>query len=211
MKQSNLRQRPRSTRRIAGHAQQDHVLDPYEAQQKLAEGTVCPQCGAVFHDGRWRWGTGEERAPQELCAACRRITDKFPAGIVALESILPRIRKSNWFGWRAIRSRRRRTSIPSTGSSALRRMRRVWLSRPRTSICRAVSPRRSSAPCTVQSKRISSQMDTSFGWIGRPVELDFALDQCLRRTVLRKIASGRMSLFGFNMKGRYPWRMCLLK
>jgi NMD protein affecting ribosome stability and mRNA decay len=84
MKQSNLRQRPRSTRRIAGHAQQDHVLDPYEAQQKLAEGTVCPQCGAVFHDGRWRWGTGEERAPQELCAACRRITDKFPAGIVAL-------------------------------------------------------------------------------------------------------------------------------
>jgi hypothetical protein len=47
-------QRPRTTRRIAGHAQQDHILDPYQARQKLHEGTVCPQCGAVYHDGRWR-------------------------------------------------------------------------------------------------------------------------------------------------------------
>jgi NMD protein affecting ribosome stability and mRNA decay len=84
MKQSNLRQRPRSTRRIAGHAQQDHVLDPYQVQQKPVEGTVCPQCLAVFHDGRWQWRTGEETAPRLLCAACRRINDQFPAGIVTL-------------------------------------------------------------------------------------------------------------------------------
>jgi NMD protein affecting ribosome stability and mRNA decay len=84
MKQSNLGERPRNTRRIAGHAQQDHVLDPYQAQQKPAEGTVCPQCGVTFLDGRWRWGKAKESAPRERCAACRRISDNFPAGIVTL-------------------------------------------------------------------------------------------------------------------------------
>ena len=85
MKQSNLGpQRPRTTRRIAGHAQQDHILDPYQAQQKMHEGTVCPQCGAVYHDGRWQWVAGAESAHEQLCAACRRINDKFPAGIVTL-------------------------------------------------------------------------------------------------------------------------------
>jgi len=55
MKQSNLTpQRPRTTRRIVGHAQQDHILDPYQRQQKLNDGTICPQCGAVYRDGRWR-------------------------------------------------------------------------------------------------------------------------------------------------------------
>ena len=85
MEQSNPRPlRPTTTRRIAGHAQQDHIPDPYQRRQKLHEGTVCPQCGAVFHKGRWQWGTKGEGADQELCAACRRINDKFPAGVVTL-------------------------------------------------------------------------------------------------------------------------------
>ena len=85
MKQSNPRPlRPRTTRRIAGHAQQDHILDPYQPRQKLHEGTVCPQCGALYHAGRWQWGTKGEGADQELCAVCRRINDKFPAGVVTL-------------------------------------------------------------------------------------------------------------------------------
>ena len=85
MKQSNLRpQRPTTTRRIAGRAQQDHILDPYQREQKLHDGTVCPQCRATYHEGRWQWGTKAEGADQELCPACRRIYDKFPAGIVTL-------------------------------------------------------------------------------------------------------------------------------
>ena len=84
MKQSNLRpQRPKTTRRIAGHAQQDHILDPYQRQQKLHEGTICSQCGAVYHNGRWQWASRpQEGAAEALCSACRRINDKFPAGIV---------------------------------------------------------------------------------------------------------------------------------
>jgi NMD protein affecting ribosome stability and mRNA decay len=94
MKQSNLGpQRPRSTRRIAGHAQQDHILDPYQAQHKLHEGTVCPQCSAVYHDGRWRRVSRAAGAHEQLCAACRRINDKFPAGIVTLHGDFAREHK----------------------------------------------------------------------------------------------------------------------
>jgi NMD protein affecting ribosome stability and mRNA decay len=71
-------------RRIAGHAQLDHILDPYQGKKKLHEGTVCPQCGAVYHDARWQWTVKSAGAVEELCAACRRINDKFPAGILTL-------------------------------------------------------------------------------------------------------------------------------
>lgn len=30
-------------------------IDAYRAKGKLAEPTVCAQCGAVFHEGRWQW------------------------------------------------------------------------------------------------------------------------------------------------------------
>jgi len=91
MKQSTLRpQKPRATRRIAGHAQQDHILDPYQAQQKLHEGTACPQCGAVYRGGRWQWTEKAEDAIEERCPACRRINDEFPAGVVTLSGDLAR-------------------------------------------------------------------------------------------------------------------------
>jgi len=83
MKQTNLQpHRPATGRRIAGRAQEDHILDPYQRQQKLSEPTVCPQCGAVYHHGRWQWAPRPEKGPETLCPACRRINDKFPAGIV---------------------------------------------------------------------------------------------------------------------------------
>lgn len=60
--------------------------DPYHAQAKPPEPTWCPQCGAVFEQGRWQW---KERlsghAPQLLCAACQRTHDDMPAGIVQIE------------------------------------------------------------------------------------------------------------------------------
>jgi NMD protein affecting ribosome stability and mRNA decay len=81
-------QRTGRTRRIAGHAQQDHILDPYQRQQKLEEGTVCPQCGAAFHEGRWQWLRLPRAAAKELCPACRRIGDRFPAGTVTLRGAI---------------------------------------------------------------------------------------------------------------------------
>ncbi|SMF79848.1 hypothetical protein SAMN06265365_1354 [Tistlia consotensis] len=71
-------------RRIAGHAQDDHIADPYQRQRKLHEPTACPDCGAIFHQGRWQWGDTPEGAESEACPACRRIADDLPAGIVTL-------------------------------------------------------------------------------------------------------------------------------
>jgi hypothetical protein len=50
----------------------------------------------------------------------------------------------------------------------------------------------------MQSKCISGQTDTPFEWIGRPAELDFALDQCLLRGFLPEIASGQIGPFSFQ-------------
>ena len=87
MKTNSIPQSPATSphnRRKAGRAQFDHIQDPYQGKKKLHEGTVCPQCGAVYQDARWQWGKRPEGTTEELCAACRRINDHFPAGIVQL-------------------------------------------------------------------------------------------------------------------------------
>lgn len=97
MKNLEIRARhhPRG-RRIDGHAQLDHILDPYERKGKRADGTVCPQCGAVFLDGRWNWGPKPEgKEPiEQLCAACQRTNEKFPAGVLTLRGDFARKHKA---------------------------------------------------------------------------------------------------------------------
>jgi len=60
-------------------------IDAYKAKGKLAEPTLCPQCGAVFHEGRWQWMDIPVNAHRETCPACHRMHDNFPAGFVTLE------------------------------------------------------------------------------------------------------------------------------
>jgi len=64
---------------------QELVHDSYKAGRKLAEPTRCPDCGAVFQNGRWIWGTAPAAAHEERCPACHRTHDKFPAGFVTLK------------------------------------------------------------------------------------------------------------------------------
>jgi NMD protein affecting ribosome stability and mRNA decay len=63
--------------------ERDH--DPYRARRKPAEPTACPSCGAVFREGRWRWGAAPTGAHRDTCPACQRIRDGYPAGYVTLE------------------------------------------------------------------------------------------------------------------------------
>lgn len=71
-------------RRIAGRAQQDHVIDPYQQRHKPQEPCVCPVCGAAFHAGRWQWTAAPEGASPLPCPACERAQKDDPAGIVSL-------------------------------------------------------------------------------------------------------------------------------
>jgi len=59
--------------------------DPYKAAVKPPEPTRCPECNAVFHHGRWTWGSAPEDAHSALCPACRRIREQLPAGFVSLK------------------------------------------------------------------------------------------------------------------------------
>ncbi|QTQ33822.1 Uncharacterized protein pbN1_38370 [Aromatoleum bremense] len=63
---------------------QEQRDDPYAERAKPREPSACPECGAIFHDGRWRWGTAPANAHAHLCPACRRVRDKFPAGVVLI-------------------------------------------------------------------------------------------------------------------------------
>jgi NMD protein affecting ribosome stability and mRNA decay len=63
---------------------QEQVHDTYKSKRKLPEPTLCPQCGAVYHGGRWQWSARPAAAHEHTCPACHRIQDKYPAGSVAL-------------------------------------------------------------------------------------------------------------------------------
>ena len=63
----------------------ERVHDPYKEQEKPAEPSVCPECKAVFRQGRWQWAESWPVDSQRvLCQACRRIRDDYPAGEVVL-------------------------------------------------------------------------------------------------------------------------------
>ncbi len=58
--------------------------DVYYEQCKWSEPTVCTGCGAVFVNGRWTWQTKPELATEVICPACRRLTDRYPAGRIKI-------------------------------------------------------------------------------------------------------------------------------
>jgi len=62
----------------------EHTKDPYQAGKKLPEPTHCPDCGVVYHKGRWQWMDAQDESHLHRCPACERMRDKFPAGFLAL-------------------------------------------------------------------------------------------------------------------------------
>lgn len=63
----------------------ERIHDPYMAAQKPAGPIICPDCGVLLAEGRWRWASEyPDDALEELCPACRRTRDHVPAGILVL-------------------------------------------------------------------------------------------------------------------------------
>ncbi|HEX9725290.1 MAG TPA: BCAM0308 family protein [Vicinamibacteria bacterium] len=63
---------------------QELVHDTYKSKRKLPEPTICPDCFAVYHDGRWQWRERPSAAHEEPCPACVRTRDHYPAGQVTI-------------------------------------------------------------------------------------------------------------------------------
>jgi NMD protein affecting ribosome stability and mRNA decay len=77
--------RPTSTRKTRrSQSLPTGAFDAYRHKEKLPAGTTCPDCGAVFADGRWQWLPVAKSNVHERCPACLRIHDQFPAGYVTL-------------------------------------------------------------------------------------------------------------------------------
>lgn len=62
----------------------DERVDVYREKQKYKEPTRCPECGALYTEGRWSWKETTEEIHNSSCPACRRIKDNYPAGFVGL-------------------------------------------------------------------------------------------------------------------------------
>ena len=81
LRKSYIGEQPRRRDRLI----KERTHDPYKTRLKLPEPTVCPRCSATWHAGRWQWLEHQpENANEELCQACHRINDRYPAGELAL-------------------------------------------------------------------------------------------------------------------------------
>ena len=81
MKNSGPRRRQR---RHNDGASKDARIDPYQPRTKIAGSALCPDCGAVYRRGMWRWEATPEGSAAHACPACRRTREGFPAGVVTL-------------------------------------------------------------------------------------------------------------------------------
>lgn len=59
-------------------------IDTYERSEKKRGPALCVGCGALFQNGRWSWQKAPAEAREDICPACRRIADNYPAGYIEL-------------------------------------------------------------------------------------------------------------------------------
>lgn len=63
----------------------ERVHDTYKLRGQPKGPARCPDCGAVYHRGRWSWTAEAPRAAAATrCSACQRIADDYPAGELTL-------------------------------------------------------------------------------------------------------------------------------
>ena len=75
-----------TARRMHEEFRHEHQMnDPYYQTEKPPEPSQCPKCRSVFTGGRWTWETAGKDAHEQMCPACRRIEDRFPAGYILIK------------------------------------------------------------------------------------------------------------------------------
>ena len=95
----------KSVREVFRKDMRPSLQTPYEAREreKYADDTLCPECGAVFVKGRWKWAKPlrKDDVSSMPCPACQQIKDDYAGGVLTLsgsfltahrEDILNRVR-----------------------------------------------------------------------------------------------------------------------
>jgi NMD protein affecting ribosome stability and mRNA decay len=80
----NRNETPRRESRRRDRLIREREHDTYKVRGKLPDPTACPECGAIYRDGRWMCGPAPEGANEVACPACQRIRDRYPGGYLAL-------------------------------------------------------------------------------------------------------------------------------
>jgi NMD protein affecting ribosome stability and mRNA decay len=71
--------------------------------------TVCPKCRASYRAGRWTWRPAPSDAGEQLCPACRRVVDRYPAGVLQVEGAFAAAHRDDLIGLlRNVEERERR-------------------------------------------------------------------------------------------------------
>jgi hypothetical protein len=92
---------------------QDRDHDPYKSKSKPPEPSVCPVCQAVFQDGRWQWlEVRSSESRRQLCQACQRIRDNYPAGLLTVTGSLIKSRRTEILGLISNHARGERAQHP---------------------------------------------------------------------------------------------------
>ena len=94
MRRTRSKTHPGATRVRESARNKPHKPDAYTPTAKLPEPAVCGTCGLSYRAGRWVRGRGTSQAKRVICPACRRIADRYPAGIVKLTG--PHARAHRW-------------------------------------------------------------------------------------------------------------------
>jgi NMD protein affecting ribosome stability and mRNA decay len=99
MKQRDLHRKEQRHDMMKAHLIDEHRHDPYKSRGKLHEPSVCPQCSAVFTDGRWQWlEKHPQGAAEATCPACHRTNDKYPAGELTLSGAFAHAHRAEIIG-----------------------------------------------------------------------------------------------------------------
>lgn len=76
---------PSRRQRFGNPRLEEEIHDPYRATTKSRAPRRCPDCGATYVRGRWRWQGLVPPPPATMaCPACRRVHDRYPAGEVII-------------------------------------------------------------------------------------------------------------------------------
>src|SRR5262249_16443301 len=164
MEQQSMR--PTTRARRHDRLLHERVHDPYQLKRTLPEPTVCPRCGAVYHQGRWTWMKRPTPAREDMCPACQRVRDQYPGGFLPLGGRFVQEHEEEILNLVHHEEQDKNADPPCTASCKSRRERTASASPPPTFICRAASARRCTTPTRERSAFATAGMAASCACIG---------------------------------------------